>query len=442
MSVKVVYKDFEVTEKSDEKKELICRDVKELMCRDASWGTFVPELQAAKATCGAESYRKWKATEPKIENLEDQRYSDSKFCLNFPKENFNFESESVDHFVGVIAGDIVLNPSIKSIEVWDFEFLDDSIYQSFPGPNIGVDKLYDDFLVGTLKDVKRPILAFTLKPRFGMSVLDIVKLYKSAAKAGIDIVEDDERLVDPECCPFEKRIKAVSEVQRDVKTVYSANITGDSETALKKLEFCAENNIRMVKVDALVCGFETLRKVAKKIRDEHNSSMTITVYPDAYRAYRRLSRRFILKLSRLCGADIIYGGSPTWARYEKECGLPQETTEPVYQMHLELMKSIENAPQIKPTLATITNDQHPCWSEYLTAYFRKHKNGHYKYAFFVGGGISSFPEDIENAARIWVDCLKHAATHDLGNYKRFDFSKYTNGFKELGWEYLNIEGAL
>lgn len=436
MSVKVTYRNFEVTEKGTEK------DVKELMCRDSSWGTFMTELQAAKLTCGVNRYEKWKATEPKIENLKDHRYSDPEFSLNFPEGNFNFESESVDRFVGVVAGDIVLNPNIKDIEVWDFEFLDESIYHSFPGPNVGIDRLYDDILKATLGNIKRPILAFTIKPRFGMDVSDIVKMYKSSAKAGIDIVEDDERLVDPDSCPFEKRIKAVSEVQKDYPTIYSANITSDSETALKKLEFCAENNIRMVKIDVLNCGFETLRKVAKKIRDEHNSSMAITVYPDAYGAYRKLSRKFILILSRLCGADIIYGGSPNWARYEKECGLPEETIEPIYQMHLELKEAVEKAPGIKSTLATITNDQHPCRSEYLTAYFRKHKNEHYQYAFFVGGGISSFPGDIEEAAKIWMECLKHSATCDINDYKQFDFSKYENGFQELCWDYLNIEEML
>ena len=199
----------------------------------------------------------------------------------------------------------MLNPGIKQITVADFDFIDESLYKHFPGPNVGIDGIYNCLLRKTLNDVKRPVLAFSIKPRFGMDVKDLCKLYTSAAKSGIDIIEEDERLVDPKGCSFIDRVKAISKIQKDFSTIYSVNVTGDSKTALEKLEFCAEKGIRMVKVDVLVCGFETLRKVATKIRDDYCSSIAITVYPDAYRAFRKLSRNFILKLSRLCGADII-----------------------------------------------------------------------------------------------------------------------------------------
>jgi len=197
----------------------------------------------------------------------------------------------------------------------------------------------------------------------------------------------------------------------------------------------------MVKIDVLVSGFETLRKVALKIRDDYSSSIAITVYPDAYGAFRNLSRKFILKMSRLCGADIIYAGSPNWARYEKEEGKLNNTLDPIYQRHSELSDKIMNMAHIKSTLPTITNDQHPSRAELLTVFFRKFKNNHYKYAFFVGGGISSFPADISTASTEWLNCLVHASTTDIESYTQYDFSKYEKEFRDISWDPYDVKAA-
>jgi hypothetical protein len=198
----------------------------------------------------------------------------------------------------------------------------------------------------------------------------------------------------------------------------------------------------MVKLDVLVSGFETLRKVAIRIRDEYDSRIAITVYPDAVGAYRNLGREFVLELSRLCGADIIYAGSPNWARYQREIGKLSETVEPVYQRHRRLAEPIAHAEYIKPTLATITNDQHPSRAELLTAYFRKKKNEHSRYAFFVGGGISGFPADIETATRVWMGCLGHAASQDLEDYVQYDLSRYEEELESIGWKSLDVRQGL
>jgi ribulose 1,5-bisphosphate carboxylase large subunit-like protein len=435
MPVEIVYTNFATVENADPGL------IKELMSRDASWGTHIDLLQAARATCGTDSYNNWVRTQPTITNLVKGRADDNHFSLAFPDTNFDFFAESVDHFVGTVAGDIVLNPNIGTIEVRDFKFTDPKTYDAFPGPNIGVDRLYTGFL-STLKGVTRPIVAFTVKPRFGMTVHELCKMYRAAAGAGIDIFEDDERLLDPPSCRFAERVKDLGKIQRDFETVYSANITGDSQKALERLDYCAEQGIRMVKMDVLVSGFETLRKVAQRIKDRYRSEIAITVYPDAYGAYRKLSREFILKLSRLCGADIIYAGSPNWARYEKEKGEFREAVEPIFQRHRLLAETVEPTGRIKSTLCTITNDQHPSRAEMITAYLRKHKGGHYRYAFFVGGGMSGFPSDIETAADVWMKCITHAATEDIRKYVTFDLSKYEKELEKIGWHRLDVQKGL
>jgi hypothetical protein len=78
----------------------------------------------------------------------------------------------------------------------------------------------------------------------------------------------------------------------------------------------------------------------------------------------------------------------------------------------------------------------------ITAYLRKHKGGHYRYAFFVGGGISGFPSDIETAADVWMKCITHAATQDIDKYVTYDLSKYEKDLEEIGWHRLDVQKGL
>lgn len=200
MGVKVTYTDLKLLE--GKSYEELKRDFK----RDASSGTYVERLIAAEKTCGKEAYRAWTDFEPDLDNLPNGEFTDPTFALTFKKKQFNLPSEGVDHFIATVAGDIITNRTIKNIVVNDFDFVDAGMLQYFPGPNVGMDELYSTTLSSTLNSEERPILAFTVKPRMGLSIDDYVKLFRDAANAGIDIIEDDERLIDPCYCPFEETL--------------------------------------------------------------------------------------------------------------------------------------------------------------------------------------------------------------------------------------------
>ena len=428
--IEVIYTNFKVINGENPRK------VKNQMVRDSSWGTFMDSLEAAEKCCGSGSLDRWRSNEPNLTDISTGKQTDEIFSLEFPKENFDFEAEGVDHFISTIAGDIVLNPSIEEIKVYDFNFKNSDLYSCFPGPNVGLEKLYSDLLAKTLKSINRPILAYTLKPRMGLTITDIGKLYIEAAKAKIDIVEDDERLIDPSYCRFEDRVDALTELQESYDSIYSANITGSLEDARKRLDFAVEKGIQMVKLDVLVSGFETLRQVALYIRDSYDSKIAITVYPDAYRAYRKLSRKFILKMARLCGADIIYAGSPNWARYEQENTKMIDSLDSVYSRHQTLINELERANHIKKSLPTITNDQHPSRMELITAFFRKFFRNHYQYGFFVGGGISGYPGTIQEAVNTCIGCIKHAISSDLDKYQNYKFDQ--SKFELKNWDLIDV----
>lgn len=436
MAIEIIYSNFKLNEGADP-----C-EIKKLMIRDSSWGTFVEKLVAAEKSCNRGALERWKKIEPELRNLQEGRYEDERFSLTFPKENFNLEEEGIDHLISTIAGDIILYHSIKQIVVEDFNIKDPELFEDFPGPNIGVEKLYSDMFSETLGGCQRPILAFTVKPRSGLNVKDYESVFSHAADGNIDIIEDDERLIDPPYCPFRERVNAISKIQKNYKSLYSVNITGSLDKAIQRLEYAVEKGIKMVKVDVLVTGFETLRQIALFIKRNYESRVAITVYPDAYRTYRKLSRKFILKMARLCGADIIYAGSPKWARYEREGGSFKEAIEPIHNMHTILSENFTYGSHIEKTLPTITNDQHPSRAELITAFLRRYYDNHFKYAFFVGGGISGFPDNLTNSVSEWLNCIEHAMTYDINDYKGYNFDKYEKKFEEMGWEYIDVKEAI
>lgn len=436
MGIKVTYTNLELVEGGSHE------ELKKTFKRDASWGTYVQHLIAAEKTCGKRAHRIWRDYEPDLDNIPNGEFTDPSFALTFKKEQFNFSSEGIDHFIATVAGDIIINRAIKNIVVNDFDFIATEMLRYFPGPNVGTDRLYSEILSSTLEGEERPILAFTVKPRMGLSIDHYVRLFCEAADAGVDIIEDDERLVDPCYCPFKKRVSALARKQSRHNTLYSVNVTGPVEDAVKRVDYAAERGIKIVKFDVLAAGFESLRRLALHIRENHQSSIAITVYPDVSGAYRRLGRKFILKMARLCGADIIYAGSPNWSRFDQPGGNIRMALEPAFSRHRLLRAPISGAPRILSTLPTITNDQHPARAELTIVGFRKFYQEHKRYAFFIGGGISGFPAKISTAVRAWMNCIKHASSFSIDNYQEYSFDRYERPFEEIGWSRFDIQESL
>ena len=433
LAVEITYKNYKV-KNDDNHQETI-----ESFARDISWGTFVDDLKAIEFI--SDIQKKVKVYEPTIEP-KFTAVEKKEFKLVFRDDVFNFESEGIDHFIGTVAGDVLLYRNIETIEVADFNFTTDKFKNFFKGPNVGIEKLYTEFLKKTLKGVKRPIIAYSVKPRMGMTVEDYKKIYKEAAKGGIDIIEDDERLIDPIYCPFNERINAMAEVQSKYGTKFSANITGPIFQMIKRLIYAHKKGIEFVKIDVMVTGFDALKIIANFIRVRLNSEVAITCYPDANGMYRKLSREFILKMARLCGADIIYTSTPQWARMDDEFNDSKfkeniHDIERKLKYHTLLSMPIANFPNLKSTLPSISNGCNISQAELIQFIYRKEFNEHYMYAYFVGGGISGFPVGLQKNVKEWISCLEYTANKDLKKNDNYNY-KYRKLMEENGIELHNI----
>ncbi len=418
MSIKVTYENLQIDN------DYIDAKVTESLVRDISWGTYTEDLKSI-AKKHPNYIEKVKLYEPKIEPRFNA-VTEGKFALTFKDEMFDLDSEGIDHFIATIAGDVLAYRGIKKIQVKDFEF-DEQIYSNFfSGPKYGIAELYNNFFKKTLKGVERPILAFSVKPRLGLNENEYGLIYEMAAKGGVDLIEDDERLIDPIYCRFESRAKVMASIQSKYNSKFSINITGPIDKMKNRIDFVAALGLNFVKVDVLVTGFDSLREVSRYIQ-EKTYDIAITCYPDISNSYRNLSKEFIIKMARLCGADIIYTSTPNWSRVgtdfdETEYYKNLQNIERKLESHKILLEPIGSS-SIKTSLPTISNGCNISHAELIQSVYKKIFNISDKYAFFVGGGISDYPKgDIERAIKEWIACMEYTAKKDLNDYKNYNYS--------------------
>ena len=74
--------------------------------------------------------------------------------------------------------------------------------------------------------------------------------------------------------------------------------------------------------------------------------------------------------------------------------------------------------------------------------FRKLYQEHKKYAFFIGGGISGFPARVSTAARAWMKCVRHASSSPIDDYRVYNFDRYEDSFKNIGWSRFDVKESL
>lgn len=444
MPITVEYDNYELKDLTELKERYKQSDQLEIealtlksFVRDISWGTGEEKLIAVENLI---TPKEIDSLEPVIMGMYSAQ-QDKKFSVQFKDDIFNLNTEGIDHLIGTIAGDVLLYSNFKSISVKDIDFSDSSQKTFFSGPNIGVDSLRKSFFNDTLKGSNRPIVAFSVKPRMGQTIDVYKKIYEEACKGKIDLIEDDERLIDPVYCRFEDRVDVMAELQEKYGTKFSVNITGALPNMLVRLKYAFNKGIRFVKVDPLVTGFDSLRYVSKMIKSCYKNNIAITCYPDANGMYRCLSRELILKLTRLCGGDIIYTATPQWARmddayttqkYMRNIG----DIEKKYKLHKILLEDI-NGLGLKSSLPTISNGCDICSAEMIQFIYRNNYS-HENFGFYVGGGIANFPAKLDEAVKEWMGCCKYTSSKKRKDYTNYNY-KYRNQMEQAGINLFQID---
>lgn len=213
------------------------------MARNGSYGTWTEDLYGGDLFDLSEIRQRAGA---KVEQVDDDTGT---AVIAFPEANFDLDMGHLTQVLGTVAGDILGHSSIRAAKIINIEFPQQWM-AGFDGPAVGVEGLKQ------LTEIKnRPLVAFSVKPRSGLTPDEFAKLVTAVAVGhngtGVDIIEDDERLLNRAYCPLEERVRAVRRALDSAgsQKVYSANISGRPERILDLAKTAVDAGANGLKVD-------------------------------------------------------------------------------------------------------------------------------------------------------------------------------------------------
>lgn len=190
----------------------------------------------------------------------DRKRRTAEVTLSWPLHNIG---PSLPNLLATIAGNLFELKPFSGLKLLDVvlppEFLD-----SYQGPQFGVSG------TRTLTDVyDRPIIGTIIKPSIGQTAEATAQQVKVLADAGIDFIKDDELQSDGPHCPFKARVSAVLGVLNEhadrtgKRVMYAANITGDLDQMLERLEHIESNHGSCAMVSMNSIGLPAMKIVRK-----------------------------------------------------------------------------------------------------------------------------------------------------------------------------------
>src|ERR1700761_7597821 len=220
-------------------------DAAEIMAGEQSTGTFIrvpgetSELRARFAAKVEQITELETVDRPSLPGSGTPKNSShavrrtAEVTLSWPLDN---PGPSLPNLVATVAGNLFELKPFSGLKLLDLH-LPPAFLDRYQGPQFGV--------AGTRKLTGvygRPLIGTIIKPSIGMSPEDTAAQVRVLADAGIDFIKDDELQSDGPHCPFAERAAAVLGVlnryadRTGKRLMYAANITGDLDQMLERLE--------------------------------------------------------------------------------------------------------------------------------------------------------------------------------------------------------------
>lgn len=193
--------------------------------------------------------------------------------------------------------------------------LPQQLLAEFGGPRLGVTAWRERFALE-----QRPLLLNPMKPSTGLLPDATADLAAAVARAGIDLVKDDEVLADAAFSRVGDRTRAVREAldvsaeRTGHRARYIVNITDRTARMAEHVETVVDAGADGVMVAALAVGLDSLQAIAEWL-DGRLPLLAHTAGLDVWggREGLGIAPDLVVRLCRLAGADAVLIGSP-WAR--------------------------------------------------------------------------------------------------------------------------------
>jgi 3-oxoisoapionate-4-phosphate transcarboxylase/hydrolase len=171
----------------------------------------------------------------------------------------------------------------------------------------------DRFLPGPAFEAPDTVLVGAIvKPSLGLSPAEVAATAARLAAAGADLVKDDELLGDPEWCPLEERVRAVTAEGVN----YAANVTGPIESLLARAARVVELGAAAVMINAFAQGLDALRALREAELGVPLFAHRVGAALWARQRAFGVAPAVVAELTRLCGADYVQVGSFSGTVYD------------------------------------------------------------------------------------------------------------------------------
>jgi len=244
----------------------------------------------------------------RVESVEPAPDGGTHAVIAYPVATTAFDPAQL---LGVLFGNTSLHADVQCV---DFD-PPASLCEALEGPRAGVAGLRD------LTGVRGRALTCTAVKPLGHSPQALADLLRTFARAGIDVVKDDQGLANHEFCPFEARVEACLAAAEQVadetghRVLYVPNLIGTPERVFAQLRFAEKRGARAVMVSPMLLGLPTFWELCHR-----HAGVPVLAHPSHAGAVRYAPELLFGKLLRLYGADaVIFVG------YAGRFGIPRAT---------------------------------------------------------------------------------------------------------------------
>jgi ribulose 1,5-bisphosphate carboxylase large subunit-like protein len=332
-------------------------------------------------------------------------HSEINFRFGLPSELFPINIGGLQLLVNLLAGDMFPTEALgcrwSNVHVHSLDLPDDlraEAMQSFRNTAHNIGEIRSSFKLPE----NRPLIAFSLKPRVGLTFDETKRITLDVLEAGFNIVELDARNLAMRSEPIQQWIelgKEAAQVGAHI-TAFSPNL---SIPAPQLLDVVTEWTTEIqplgppvIKVDGGLDGLSSIQAVRQGLNNPY--SPVITCYPTLRNQLASaIGDSTWVDFLSLSGADIIYpGGRPTF---------PNERR-PVWGAHVQgwsrAARVYDDMISRQWPMPTIAGGVHP---GQLQAFYELVGP---KVAYFLGGAVALHPGGPSQGAKLCVEVLNAA----------------------------------
>jgi len=205
------------------------------------------------------------------------------------------------------AGPLFERPFAEVVRLSDV-VLPDEVLRAFGGPRFGI-KGTRGFLG---KDDDALLFGAIVKPGAGLAPDEVATRCAAAARGGIDLIKDDEKMNNPAYCPLIDRVHAVSRALRRVQdetgraVIYCPHVTGRPDQMFQAAQDAVRAGATGLMVNVFAAGLASLQMLS----EDEEINVPIYVHSGGRsvlspRAGYGLDTRVFAKFVRLLGGDYL-----------------------------------------------------------------------------------------------------------------------------------------